>query len=64
MTEILHWVRQAFIALGVTMLLLVGLLLAVLLARPLMIVGLAAAFAIVLASVFSPRVCAWLDAPG
>lgn len=64
MTEILSWVKQGLITLGVTILLMVGLLLAVVLARPLMIVGLMAAFGAVLLSIFRPRVRVWLESPG
>jgi hypothetical protein len=41
----------------------VALLLSVVFPRPLMIAGLATAFVIVLASVFSRRVCAWIETP-
>lgn len=64
MSNIYRWLKQGLVALGVTVLLMVALLAAVVLARPLMIVGLVAAFAAVLASMFSPRLCAWLESPG
>jgi hypothetical protein len=62
--QILSWAGQVLFAFAVTILLMVGFLLPVVVARPLMIAGLAAAFAIVLASVFSPWVRAWIEAPG
>lgn len=64
MTNLSKWLEQGLLALGVTILLIVAMLLAVVLARPLMIVGLVAAFAAVLWSMFSPRFCAWLESPG
>jgi hypothetical protein len=64
MMGIYSWVKQGLIALGITALLIAGLMLAVVFARPLMIVGLVAAFGAVLASVFSPRLRARLESSG
>ncbi len=63
MGSVVKWLKESLIVSGLSVLAVVCVLLLLLLARPLMVVVLAASLVFVPLWIFSPRVRRWLEAP-
>ena len=63
MTPLVRWLKESLITLGLSLLLIVGIILFAVLVRPLLIVTFIAMLGVAVLSIFSPRVRAWIESP-